>query len=40
MHDRAGLHRGHIVIQVLSEIGIVVMVWLSYSPGLNPIENL
>lgn len=40
MHDGAGPHRGHIVLDVLRELGIHVMVWPPYSPDLNPIENL
>jgi hypothetical protein len=40
MHNGAGLHRGHIVLDVLRELQIQVMVWPPYSPDLNPIENL
>ena len=40
MHDGAGPHRAHIVQEVLDELQIEVMIWPSYSPGLNPIENL
>jgi len=40
MHDGAGPHRGHIVKDILREIGIRVMTWPPYSPDLNLIENL
>ena len=40
MYDGVGPHRGLVVLQVLRELRIRVMVWLPYSPDLNPIENL
>jgi transposase len=40
MHDGAGPHRGHIVVDLLRQMGIRVMRWPPYSPDLNPIENL
>jgi transposase len=40
MHDGAGPHRGHIVLDFLRQLDIQVMKWPPYSPDLNPIENL
>ena len=40
MHDSAGPYRGNIVKEALAELGIRLMNWPSYSPDLNPIENL
>jgi transposase len=40
IHDGAGPHRGHIIIDLLRQIDIRVMVWPPYSPDLNPIKNL
>ena len=40
MHDNAPVHTALIVQEVLSELGIEVMIWPPYSPDLNPIENI
>ena len=38
--DNAGYHWTNQVLQFFQEINIKVIDWPSYSPNLNPIENL
>lgn len=40
MHDGASVHTARIIRRLLNEMELEVMVWLLYSPDLNPIENL
>jgi transposase len=40
MHDNAPIHRAKIIRAFLIEHGITIMDWPTYSPDLNPIENL
>ncbi len=40
MHHNAPIHTAYIIQERLKENRIDVMIWLSYSPDLNPIENL
>lgn len=39
-HDNAPTHTAHVVRDAFAEMRIEVMEWPSYSPDLNPIENL
>lgn len=39
-HDNAPTYTAYIVRDTLAELQIEVMEWPSYSPDLNPIENL
>lgn len=40
MHDNAPVHIAAIIQRLLAEMHVEVMIWPSYSPDLNPIENL
>jgi transposase len=40
MQDNATVQTARITQRVLQDMGVSVMVWPSYSPDLNPIENL
>ena len=40
MHDNASVHTAGIVRELLTSLGVQVMIWPPYSPDLNPIENL
>jgi transposase len=40
MQDNARVHTARVVKEVLNSLQIEVMIWLPYSPDLNPIENL
>jgi transposase len=40
MQDNAPIHTARLVQALLSELNVTVMDWPSYSPDLNPIENL
>jgi transposase len=40
IHNNTPSHTAYIVRALLRELHIEVMIWPSYSPDLNPIENL
>ena len=40
MHNGVEVYREQIIKNILKEINIRIIIWLFYSPNLNPIKNL